>query len=753
MVRNSKIIIGLILLGIIISFLFIPRLNVKHDLKSFFVEGDPDLDFYHEFRKSFNSDENILMIAVHSKSGIYDYKLLQQIHDFTLKCKRISHVVSANSITTYKDFIKTPLGIINFPYLHFKDSTKYISDRKRITKDPNIMGWLVSADSKTSTVILEIDHAIDEQSKNDLISNLDNLLENYSFEEVHFAGSLNYETRYFRMINKEIQFNILLCSIVILIILIIIFRSISGVLIPAITVIIAMIFLYGLLGLFNQPLNVLSTLFPTIMLIVGVSNLIHILSKYKDLLSRNIEKKKAIKETFAELRITIFITSLTTAIGFFSLSISSMKAFRNFGIEAGVGVLIAFVVAITFVPAVLHTIQAKFVNKNQKLRHSFWSKVLSKIFKLVINFPSRIIIVTTIIFIFSVFGILRINTNNYILSNFSNTSPIKKDFIFFEENLSGVRTFEMAIITNEGDSLTNINILREIDKLQSYLEENPDYKLVYSPVSIYKSMNKIHNGGASSAYQLPEHQSLVNKYDKAAFKLNRKLYHQFIDSTRTKGRITARIKDVGTNKIKHLNKQTSEWINDNLTKNRLEFRTTGAMFLSDKSNDYLIRNMMISLTLAIVVVSIIMLLLFMDLKIVIISLIPNILPLFIITAIIGLTGIIFNGSIAIIFTIGFVIAVDDTIHFLSKFKLELNKGHDVKRAIKTTLEETGKAIIITTIILFFGFIVLMHSEMKGVFYQGLLVAIMLLTALIADLFLLPVLLIRFIKKKKTTNVN
>ena len=193
----------------------------------------------------------------------------------------------------------------------------------------------------------------------------------------------------------------------------------------------------------------------------------------------------------------------------------------------------------------------------------------------------------------------------------------------------------MSVSTFEGDSLTDINILRKIDKLQSYLEDSLDFKQVYSPVSIYKSMNRIYNGGVSNTYVLPENQSKINKYDKVALKLNRKLYSQFIDSTHTKGRITARIKDIGTTKIKYLNQQTNDWINNNITDNNLKFRTTGSMFLTDKSNDYLIRNMLMSLALAFIIVSILMFLLFMDLKMVIISLIPNILPLFVVAAIIG----------------------------------------------------------------------------------------------------------------------
>ena len=746
-IRHNKVIICLILLGVIISFVFISNLKVKYDLQSFFIERDEDLDFYNEFRKDFDSDENVLLIAINSKSGIYNFDLLKKINDFTIDSKQLPHVIDANSITTIKSVVKSPMGFISFPYLHYKDTLKYKSDSSRIAKDSQINGWFVSDDAMTATVILEIEQDLDEQSKDNLISELDNLVAVYSFPKVHFAGTLNYETRYYRMIGKEIKLNILLSFTLIVVILILIFRTLSGVFIPVITVLIAMIFLYGFLGIFHKPLNVLSTLFPTIILVVGISNIIHILSKYRDLLEKGKQKKLAIIETFKELRITIFLTSLTTAIGFFSLSISSLKPFRSFGIDAGIGVLIAFVVAITFVPAVLYNIKATSIYKKPKLNFSVWTRILEKVYFLINRYPIRIIFITGVILIVSIIGIFRINTNNYILSNFSNDSPIKKDFLFFEENLSGVRTLEMSIDVNKGDSIMNIEILKMIDKVHSYLDESPEYMMLFSPVTIYKYMNKIYKGNSSSAYKLPISQSVIDKYDHKALEINRKLYFKFIDSSRARGRLTARMQDVGTDKIKLLNNKTENWISNNIDADIVTFRIVGKMFLADKSNDYLLRNMLFSLVIAFFIVSIVMMLLFNNLKMVIISLIPNVLPLIVVAAIMGFSGIILNGPISMIFTIGFVIAVDDTIHLLTKFKLEFKEGKNVKDAIQITLYETGRAVIITTIILFFGFIVLLHSDMKEVFYQGLLIGIMLVTALVADLFLLPVLLVYFLKNK------
>jgi predicted RND superfamily exporter protein len=747
-IRHNKLVIGLILVAIILSFIFIPRLRIVNELKNFYIEGDPDLQFYNEYTRVFGSSDNILMIAIHNEKGIYNYDLLKKIREFTADCRRIHNVVKANAITNIRGMLVTPTGLMTFPLLHYRDTLRYAKDSTRISREPLVHGRFVSSDARTAIVFVEVEQGIDIDSKDKIILEIDKLITEYSFPETHIAGTVNYEVRYFRMVGSELVLNIFLCGFVIFTSLILIFRTFSGVLVPALTVIIVMIFLYGFLGLFNKPITALSTIFPTIMLVVSLSNLIHILSKYRDSLAKGIKKKQAIIETFIELRLTIFLTSATTAIGFFSLSISAMKPFRNFGFEAGIGVLIAFIVAITFVPSALLYIKPASFYQNKRNLLAPGPKLLDGVYSLVIRYPRRIIFITILVLSASLIGILRINTNSYILSNFSNKAQIKKDFVFFEEHFCGVRVHEMAIMVQNGDSISDIRVLREIEKLHSFLEEDQNFQIIFSPVTVYKFMNQVNNGGVPAAFKLAESQSQIDEYDEMAIRINRELYHNFIDSSKTMGRLFARMKDIGSERMKEFYDETDSWIGENVDSNTLKFRNTGSTLLADKSNAYLTGSMLVSLMLAFIIVSLIMILLFMNIKMVIISLIPNIIPLVIVAGIIGFTGIVFNGLVSIIFTIGFVIAVDDTIHFLSKFKIELSKGQNVDNAIRTTLRETGKAIVITSIVLLFGFMILLHSDMKEAYYQGLLVSFMLITALLGDLFLLPVLIRYLIRDKK-----
>lgn len=197
--------------------------------------------------------------------------------------------------------------------------------------------------------------------------------------------------------------------------------------------------------------------------------------------------------------------------------------------------------------------------------------------------------------------------------------------------------------------------------------------------------------------------------------------------------------------MKTFNSNLEQWIKNNIELSVVKFQVTGAAYLADKSNNYLMSNMLLSLVIAFVVVSTVMMMMFKSIKMFIVSLIPNIIPLAFAGGMMGYANIEMNGPLSMIFTVGFVIAVDNSIHFLSKFKFEWKSGKSIEQAVHITFRETGKAIVITSLILFFGFVVLLHSHIKEVFYQGALIGIMLFVALIADLFVLPALLIKFFK--------
>ena len=206
--------------------------------------------------------------------------------------------------------------------------------------------------------------------------------------------------------------------------------------------------------------------------------------------------------------------------------------------------------------------------------------------------------------------------------------------------------------------------------------------------------------------------------------------------------------DLGSDEIRLANDSIRSWISNNLQTDLATYSITGTAIIIDKNNEYLRESMFKGLGLAFLVVSVLMVFLFKNVKMMLISLIPNIIPLLVAGAIMGFTGIELKASTSIIFTIAFGIAVDDTIHFLSKLKLVLNRGKSLEEAIQRTFKETGKAIVITSVILFFGFLILIFSDFTGTFYIGILVSVTLLSAVITDLYLLPVSLRLLLRKKK-----
>jgi uncharacterized protein len=741
-IRKSWYIIGIYCAGIIISFFFIPKLKIIYHFKDFYSDDDPELKFYQEFSDVFGSDELVLMVGVKNEKGAFRKAFLEKIDEFTKECEKVHFVDRAYSMTTLNDLAKTPFGFLKIPFIHIDDSLRYLSDSIRIFSDPRLPGWLISKDAKVLSVILNVNDIAQEKERDELISDIDNLMDRFLFPESHLAGNINAEIKYIRMIKQEIRFNMILCATVVILFFIIFFRSFAGVVYPVITTLIAMLLFYGLLGIFNRPINILSTLFPTIIMVVCTSGLIHIYSRYNDALIESLPKKKALKDTIRELTIRLLMTSLTTAIGFFSLASSSMKPIRNFGIEAGTGVMLAFIVSITLFPSIIDNIKMRVLSGRQSI---VWENLIKRINKVVDRFPDRIILVTVLMTCISIVGIFNIDKNNYILGNFSEKSDIMADFDFFEKNLSGVRSFKVAVLPVGRKPVNDITVLKEVDKLQNYLEKLPALGVLFSPVTVYKTINKIYYGGLKENYFLPKTQDEINKYDDIFSNLFKEQNYQFMDEGRTKGVIEGRMMDIGSERAKELQIKIEQWISENIDNKIVDFRFTGISFLGDRSNDYLIRNMFLNLAIAFLIVSFLMLILFKNLKMLIISLIPNIIPLLAGGMIIGFSGIVLNGYVAIVFTIGFVIAVDNTIHFLAKFRVQRSLRQSIIEARHESLKATGKAMIMTTVILFFGFLVLIHSDIMGVFSQGVLISSILIIALLADLFLLPVLIMYFLK--------
>jgi hypothetical protein len=326
---------------------------------------------------------------------------------------------------------------------------------------------------------------------------------------------------------------------------------------------------------------------------------------------------------------------------------------------------------------------------------------------------------------------------------------ITEDFQFFEQNLTGFRPVEFAIYAQEGRKVTEFELIREIESVEQYLRQEPRLKGIGSITTLYKSINQMYKGNREDAYRLPEDKQTFQRYRALADRVPKEQTNVLVSRDQTKARITSRVFDIGADSIKAINQRFDRWTEANVDTNLIQVAQTGTGLIIDKNAAYVRRDLLLGLGFAILVVSFLMALLFRDLRMLLISLVPNLFPLILAGALLGFLGIELEAGISIVFAVIFGIAVDDTIHFLSKYKLALNKGLSREEALRVTFTETGKAITLTSIILFFGFLVMLFSIHPPSVIIGLLISLTLVSALFSDLLLIPILVRRFIPMKKT----
>ncbi len=323
---------------------------------------------------------------------------------------------------------------------------------------------------------------------------------------------------------------------------------------------------------------------------------------------------------------------------------------------------------------------------------------------------------------------------------------ITEDFLFFEKEFAGFRPLEFAVFVQDGYKATDYEVLQQMDKLEQHLRTYESIRSVLSVTALYKSINQMFKSNKEEAYQLAKNEKEFKKHARFANKVPEQSFNILVNKEQDKARISSRILDLGADTNQEICRKIDDWIVQNTDPNIVQFKRTGTGFIIDKNSIYVRESLLWGLGMAMVIVSFMMVFLFRDLRLLIISIVPNVFPLLLGGALLGFLGIELEAGVAIVFAVIFGIAVDDTIHFLSKFKLARDKGKTIEESIHITFVETGKAICLTSIILFFGFLVMLFSIHPPSVTIGLLISLTLLSALFSDLLLIP-LLIRWLIKE------
>lgn len=753
---TKKLAVSTILLIVLITVLSIsqlPNLKFNYVFEDFFPVDDPELEFYRAFSSKFENDNDYLLIGIRNKQGIFKSDLLTKVKELTDSLQKVPEVQSVVSITNIEQPIISKAGIFNIPLVHPESPDRLNTDSVRLFKQPQYIGSLISHNGKSTVVVIRHINFRDKEATDQFLGIIQSLLRQSEFEQYHIAGKTYAQGIFIGKIQEELMTFISASVVLVILFLGLAYRNWWGVVIPLLIVSVSTIWILGIMAITNKSLDILMCLLPTIMFVVGMSDVVHLMTKYIENLRNGDSKIESIKIAAKEVGMATFLTSLTTAVGFLTLYTASIRPIQEFGLYTALGVVIAFVVTFTLLPACMLLLPAPSISIKMAHKTS-WVKLLSRCFLGVMKNRTTVLVSSAALVLISVYGINKIVVNTYLIEDLPNDDPLKVSFNFFDQQLGGSRPFEVAVeVKDSSKTVFSPDIAREIERVSDYLKSEHDVGGLTSSNSVLKALNQAVNGGSTEKYTLPDDKNEWRAIERPLKRMRIKgdLEGKLTADNEMTGRMSGWIDDIGSAISLKRNDEFRTYIDEEVNTSDVNFILTGTSNLIDKNNGYLAENMMKGLAIAFAVVALIAGLLFRSLRMVLITLIPNIIPLMMVAGIMGIFGITLKLSTSIVFTIAFGIAVDDTIHFTSKLKLELNKGKSLLYALKRTYLSTGKAIIVTSIILSGGFLILILSSFGGTFFTGLLISLTLIFALIIDLTLLPTFIILFFKRNRKKN--
>ena len=742
LVKYKYVFLILVILLTIFACFNISSIKINTDFSQFLSDDDPEYEFFKNLKTEIKDDESIIIIGVRQEPSIYNKAFIRHVESFTDSLEQIETIKNITSINTLSYPAKSFFGLMNIPYLELKDSTDIISYKPKIEKDfkltqnfTNKEGTilLIWIELKANQKIPQIEKTLNSINKT---RNEFSELETFLWGKSYLQYSLNEITK------KETKKFVIWALVFLILTLSFIFNDPKAVLLSILLVVISFIMFSGGMVLFNRPFGMMANLFPTVILIVGISDLIHMSIKYDLELNRKENANDAIYTTINEIGWAILITSFTTAIGFFILYLSPMKVLRDFGLEAGIAVILTFLITLFLIPNFFQISKHKNLFALHPKFVKFSTRLINRI-EYLKNYPKPVLLFFSAIFLIGCFGVSKINTNNLQFS-IPNKSDLKKNYAFFEQQFGGSRTFELALIAKNDHRLNDPKILDQINTIHNYLDSLPYLNAVKSPILYYRAIHKAYKYSFNDNMPLKLDEKSINTYEKHLNTVSNTSY--LMNKDKTFFKVSAQMKDLGRMAVAKRNDEILAHINDLIDNTVVSARITGIDYLFDRAHEQRINNMIYGLLIAILIVGITLGMIFKNLSITVLALLLNIIPIVICAGIMGFTNLELRSGTSIIFTLAFVIAVDDTIHLLSKFQWERKQGNSIEEAIQIAIQECGKAILATSIILIGGFFILMLSDFPEIFTLGFLMGVIIIITLCVDLILAPILMLTWFKK-------
>lgn len=744
----------------IVMGFFAREAEMSYNFSKTVPQNDPDMINFMELKTLFGEDGNLVAIGIQD-SSIFSLEKFNRYSDLATDIRELYGV---------KDVISLP-GVLKMTKR--EDETKF-SFEKVFTQNPETQEVLdsllsvayeqkfftdqiINKENGAIRLLISIEKGVNNSAER--ITLTEEIIElGQAFEadtgiDIKYAGLPFVRSVIAGRVADEMKVFLILSILVTGLILLFVFRSWDAVVFPLIIIGIVVIWVMGTLVLFDYKITILTGLIPPLIVVIGIPNAVYLLNKYHQEFEQNQNKLKAISKVVRKIGMVTLITNFTTAIGFAALITTDIVILREFGIVASINILATFVVSIILIPGVFSWLPSPSTKKLLHLTFRPLDKMLTIMDIIVHRHRPWIYGVTIVIVVVSVIGMYKIDAVSHIVDDLPNDSQIKKDMKFFEDNFSGIMPLEIIVDTGKKRGVTDLKNLRTIDEFETFLASQKDISQPVSVVTFVKAARQAFYNGNPDRYALPtsnRERGFLLRY--LSNNDSSELYASFVDSTLQVMRVSMQVADIGSDKMDNLINNVIQPKIDSLFDENYQVKITGTTPLFIKGNKFLIENLRFSLLIAFIVISIIMGILFVNFRMIVISLIPNMIPLLITAGLMGYMGIALKPSTALIFSIAFGISVDDSIHFLAKYRQELfANDFFVSLAISKSLRETGASMLYTSIILFAGFIIFAGSDFGGTKAMGILTSITLLVAMITNLVLLPSLLMTFDDGKRKKN--
>jgi len=529
------------------------------------------------------------------------------------------------------------------------------------------------------------------------------------------------------------------------------FRSFRATFISICILIIGVIWSFGTLGLFHYKITILTAIIPPLIIVIGITNCIFLINKYQQEIKLHNNQAKALQRIISKIGVSTLMTNLTTAIGFATFMITGNDLLFEFGLVTSINVISVYLLTLLIVPIVYSFMSIPGERHLYHLNKTYISTLLNFVENVVKNKRKVIYTIYGLLLVFSVIGVSQMKVSGSLIGEMPKSASFYKDILFYEKEFNGVMPLEIMINTKHKKGVMKLSTMKKMDQLQNTIAELPELSKPVSVVNLVKYSKQAFYNGNPEYYQLPtsQEQTFILSYAKNATKNSKdNLMKSYVDSTGQYARITTFMKDIGTQEMARVEKKLRSKIAEIFPADRYEVTLTGKALVFQKGTSYLVDNLIESLIFAILVIAALMLYLFRSFKMVMASVITNILPLCITSGLMGYFGIPLKPSTILVFSIAFGISVDNAIQFMAKYKHDLIQSNGkVKKSVFSALRETGISTFYTSVVLILGFATFTLSSFSGTIALGGLISCTLAFAMFANLLVLPALVLTFEKKK------